>query len=208
MILNSPLFAGLIAGFGTLVTGWFAIKVFNLQKSNEKINAAVSILFEIRTAENKIDIISEKLNTNSNTDLPSVLPTNNWKNYSHLFAKDFDEDEFKLMNAFYSSCEIIQDLVSRQNNFLWIATEERGRVLQQLLGDIYLEHQKDAIVDRTKADEKFTREKDAITKFYTDEAYFYTPVKTLNGLKFQIENLQKITPTTCAVKLKKLAEVL
>jgi hypothetical protein len=60
-ILNSPLVSGIITGVFTLGTGWFAIKVFKLQKTEEKTNAAVSILFEVRNAEDKVAIISEKL---------------------------------------------------------------------------------------------------------------------------------------------------
>lgn len=105
--LNSPLFAGIIAGLATIGTGWFAIKVFKLQKETEKVNAAVAILFEIRNAESKVDIISEKLNSGSNYDLPTVLPVNSWKKLSHLFAKDFDEDEFRMINNFYNCTALV-----------------------------------------------------------------------------------------------------
>ena len=47
------------------------------EKQSEKVNAAVSIIFEIRNAENNVDTVSEKINSNSMNDLPSVLPTNN-----------------------------------------------------------------------------------------------------------------------------------
>jgi hypothetical protein len=211
--INSPFFGGMIAGLTTLATGLIAIWVFKSQKNDEKINAAVSILFEVRNAESKVNIISDKLNSNSTHDLPRVLPSNNWEKYSHLFAKDFDEDELKLINTFYNTCEIIEDLVVRQNSYIWIATEERGRVAQQLLGQIHVEFQKEVIEGGkseealNKAREKFNTQKDGVTKFYTDEQYFYIPRKTLDGLKFSIDHLQKITATTCGAKLKQLAKV-
>ncbi len=208
--IDSPFFGGLIAGIATLATGWIAIRVFKLQKRDEKVNAAISILFEIRDAEDKVKIISEKLHTNNTNDLPSILPTNSWRKYSHLFAKDFDEDELKLVNNFYNSCGIIEELVNKQNNFFWIATEERARVAQRLLADIHLEFQKDMVTggaDSEAANKtKFDRQRLGITKFYTDEEYLYTPSKTANGLKFQVNNFQNITTTTCGAKLKKLAE--
>ncbi len=139
IFLNSPFFSGL----ATLATGLIAIAVYLWQKQSEKVNAAVSIIFEIRNAETNVDIVSEKINSNSMNDLPSVLPTNNWKKYSHLFAKDFDEDEFRMINTFYNSCVLIEDLIVKQNNFIWIATEERARVAQKLLGDIHIQFQKD-----------------------------------------------------------------
>ena len=183
------------------------------EKQSEKVNAAVSIIFEIRNAENNVDTVSEKINSNSMNDLPSVLPTNNWKRYSHLFAKDFDEDEFRMINTFYNSCVLIEDLIVKQNNFIWIATEERSRVAQKLLGDIHIQFQKahhDAGNDEEKkkaALDTFNNTKAGATKFYTDEQYFYTPVKTANGLKFAIDHLQKIMATTCGSKLKKLAKI-
>jgi hypothetical protein len=208
--VNSPFFGGLIAGVATLATGLIAIWVFKSQKKDEKTNAAVSILFEVRNAESKVEIISEKLNSNSTHDLPRVLPSNNWKKYSHLFAKDFDEDEFKLINTFYNTCEIIEDLVVRQNGYIWIATEERGRVAQQLLGKIHIQFQEESMAgdEATKqAQIKFDRQRSAVTKFFTDEQYFYAPRKTLDGLKFSIDHLQRISATTCGAKLKKLAKV-
>ena len=201
----------MIAGVTTLATGLIAIRVYKNQKEDEKVNAATSILFEIRNAEDQVSIISEKMHSNTTQDLPSVLPANSWRKFSHLFAKDFDGDELKLMNGFYNACENIEDLVSNHNNFVWIAIEEKARVAQRALADIHLEYQRDIArggKDSIEANQKkFEAEKSAVTKFYGDEGYVYTPSKTLNGLKFQIDKVQKITPSTCGAKLKKLAEV-
>ncbi len=207
--VNSPLFGGLVTGLATLATGFFAIKVFKLQKADEKVNAAISILFEVRNAEEKVDIIQDKLNANSSADLPSVLPRNAWIKYSHLFAKDFDSDELKLMNSFYSSCGTIEALVNRQNNFIWVAADERARTAQRLLGDVHIEYQKDIVqgVPEIDAKTKFDAQSTAIKQFYTDEEYFYAPRKTLDGLKFEIERFSKVTTTTCGAKLKKMATV-
>lgn len=209
--LYSPLFAGIIAGLATIGTGYFAVKVFWLQKESEKVNAAVAILFEVRNAENKVDLIADKLNSNNTDDLPSVLPINSWKKFSHLFAKDFDEDEFRVMNTFYNACDSIEDYVVRAKNYFWIATEERAKVAQQMLGQIHLEFQKDSVSSdptlQQGAQEKFNRQRQAITKFFTDEGYFYIPSKPAIGLKFAIDHLQRITPTSCGTKLKRFARV-
>jgi hypothetical protein len=82
-----------------------------------------------------------------------------------------------------------------------------------LLGDIHIQFQKDhhdAGNDEEKkkaALETFNNTKAGATKFYTDEQYFYAPIKTANGLKFAIDHLQKIMATTCGSKLKKLAKI-
>lgn len=207
--LYSPFFEGI----ATLATGLIAIFVYLSQKKSEKINAAVSIIFEIRNAESKVNIISEKINSSSMNDLPPVLPVNNWKKYSHLFAKDFDEDEFRMINTFYNSCEQIEDLVTRQNNFLWIATEEKGKVMQNLLGKIHTQLQEEIAnagnddAKKKSATDKFNSMRMGITKKYGDEDYFFTPNKTLSGLKFAVDHLPRITATTAGAKLKKLAKI-
>ena len=191
----------------TFVVGSLAFYIYAKQKIDEKVNAAVSILFEIRNAEEKIEIIREKLNSSNKIDLPAVLPVNSWIKYSHLFAKDFDEDELKLLNIFYNCCSNVEDLINRQNNFIWVAAEERAKTAQKLLGEIHVEFQRDISngVTSTDAGTKFKNQKEGITKFYGDEDYFYAAQKPIAGLGFEVARFQKITTTTCGAKLKNLA---
>lgn len=189
----------------TFIVGSFALFIYTKQKSDEKSNAATTVLLEIRNAESKISIISEKLYTSNHIDFPSVLQINSWRKYSHLFVRDLDQDELQLINTFYSACEIIEDLVIKQNNFVWIAAEERAKVVQQMLAKIHDEFQKKYPSDAIEAQNTFNNSKLGITKYYTDETYSYAPSKCIDGLKFQIETVGKITTTTCGSKLKKLA---
>ena len=115
-----------------------------------------------------------------------------------------------MLNTFYNSCEILEDLVCRQNNFVWIAADERARQAQTRLTEIHIEFQRDAISGvggPSAAKQKFDAEKAAITKYYTDEEYFYAPAKITSGLQFHLQGLQTITSTTCGTKLKFLASV-
>ncbi len=194
----------------TFIVGSLAFYIYTQQKVDEKINAAVSILTEVRNAESKIDIIIDNLNRDITSDLPSVLPTNNWRTYSHLFVKDFDTDELQLINAFYNACEIIEDFVNRQNNFFWVTTEERAKTAQHILAEIHDDFQVEARLEgdiHPRAQQKFDDRKAGLTKYYANEAYLYAPQKTLDVLRFQTQNFQKIIPTTCGVKLKKLANL-
>jgi len=203
-----PSFANTSFYFATItfIVGSLAFYIYTKQKADEKVNASISILFEIRNAEEKIEIIREKLNSNNKIDLPSVLPVNSWIKYSHLFAKDFDEDELKLLNIFYNSCSSVEDLINKQNDFIWVAAKERAKTAQRLLGEIHVEFQRDisAGMTTTDAGNKFKNEKEGITKFYCDEDYFYAPQKAEDGLKFEVARFQKITTTTCGAKLKNL----
>ncbi|SEL62436.1 hypothetical protein SAMN04488505_102704 [Chitinophaga rupis] len=203
-IVNSNFFFASV----TFVVGCLAIYIYTEQKKDEKTNAAISILFEIRNAEEQVSIILERLNQGGQLDLPAVLQTNSWQKYSHLFAKEFDLDEFKAISDFYNTCDIIEDLVERQNNFVWFAAEERAKTAQRLLGEINLEFQRD-IFNQTHtpetAQQKFNAERESITKYYTDDGYFYAPQKCLDGLRLAVSQLQKLTITTLGSKLKKIA---
>lgn len=191
----------------TFLVGGYAFYVYAKQRRDEKINAATSLLLEIRNAESKVDILIDKLDKGVTTDLPSILPVNNWQNYSHLFAKDFDPDELQLLNNFFSACMIIEDLVHRQNNFVWITTEERAKTVQQLLARIHDDFQIEAKIDGAAAQAKFDARKRALGEFYSNEALSYAPNKILAGLKFQTQNIEKITTTPCGSKLKKMAQL-
>ncbi|HVB19831.1 MAG TPA: hypothetical protein VNF51_00890 [Candidatus Paceibacterota bacterium] len=194
----------------TFVVGSLAFYIYTQQKADEKTNAAITVLTEIRNAENKVDIIINELNANNTSDLPSVLPTNSWRKYSHLFVKDLDSDELQLMNSFYTSCEVIEDFVNRQNNFFWVTTEERAKTAQRVLAQIHDDFQIEAREEgdvHPIAQKKFDDRKAGLTQFYSNETYTYAPQKTLTVLKFQTQNFQKITPTVCGAKFKRIANL-
>ena len=191
----------------TFIVGSFAFYVYTKQKCDEKINAATAILLEIRNAEGKIDIIIDKLDKKNTVDLPRVLPVNSWRTYSHLFVKDFDLDDIQLLNNFYSSCEIIENLANRQNNFVWITTEERAKTVQKILAQIHDDFQKEHSIDLVVAQKRFNDRKQALNDFYANDSVVYAPEKILSGLRFQTQNLQRITPTPCGAQIKELANL-
>lgn len=192
----------------TFFVGSFALFIYTKQKFEEKGNAATTVLLEIRNAESKIELIIDKLDKKSTTDLPSVLPTNSWRRYSHLFVRDLDLDDIQLLNTFYTSCEIIEDLAKRQNDSIWISTEERAKTVQNILAQIHDDFQKDFVdFGNDVANKKFAARRDGLNKFYKNEDLTYAPEKILTGLKFQTTNLQRVASTPCGVKLKELANL-
>ena len=193
IIIFGPYFGGL-----TTIIAWLvAYHVYESQKSDEKMKAAVIIMTEIRNAENSLGIIQNKLHTGATDDFPSILWTNNWKTFGHLFAKDFDQDELQIINKFYNDCLMMEELAMRNNNFFWITTEERARITQKLLGNIAEEHYDDIASIPSK--------QKLILDAFNATINIYAPQKTLNGLEFYIKTLQKITPTAIWVKLKNIA---
>lgn len=191
----------------TFLVGSFALFIYLKQKSDERTNAATTVLLEIRSAESKIDIIIDKLDKKNSTDLPQVLPVNSWRKYSHLFVKNFDLDEIQLLNSFYSSCEIIEDLSNRQNNFVWVTTEERARAVQNILATIHDDFQKDSVAGDPLAKHRFDSRKIGLGEFFMNEGLSYAPEKILSGLRYQTQNIKRITTTPCGAKLKQLANL-
>lgn len=194
---NSNFFVGL----ATIITGGVVIFLYWRQKRSFKINAAKTILIEIRAAEELIPRIKELVEKQTVIDLPSILSTNNWRIYSHLFVADFDQDELRLLNSFYTQAESIEEFVKRNNNFFWITTEERARVYQQKLGQIIL----DSINDVTEDGVPAKRQK--LLDLYNVNSVEYTPSKPFLSIKENIDNMQFITTSSCGLKLKKLAKL-
>ena len=182
----------MFAGLATILTGAVVIHIYLRQKREEKVQAARIIIQEIREAEDKVDIVTEKMHSGATNNLPPVLPVNNWRKYSHLFAKDFDQDELKLINGFYSNCEIIHDMVGKQNNFFWITTEERARVVQNKLADLLFSEAQNV---------------DTLLDKYSRHPYSYAPQRTLDEITFAIGQFKKISIASCGQKFKHLSDL-
>ena len=198
-------FQYIFSGLATIITGTVAIIIYFIQKRNNKIQAARMLLTEIRTAEEQIEIIKEKITSGRIiTDLPnSIFPTNNWKKYAHLFVSDFDQDDLKLMNSFYDYGEQIEDFSVRNNNYFWITTEERARVTVQMIAKFVDE-------SFTESDKEYyiKNKKQLFTDGMDNHNTPYSPIKTLDGIKNLISRIQTITTSSTGTKLKKLANLI
>lgn len=197
---NSNFFVGL----STFITGLAAFGVYLWQKQDRKVNAARIILSEIKTAETKIDQVKKRLSGTTYDDFPSILTANSWVDSSYLFAKDFDQDELEKINNFFSNCVSIEELAKKDNNFFWVTTEERARVVQQQLPQIIA-----AAFDPTtnQIDQnKLNTLKQKFLDTISNEPYLYVPKKTVNAIQLIINNLTKITDTPIGEKFKKLSK--
>lgn len=195
---NSNFFAGL----ATILTGAVVIFIYFWQKKDSKIQAAKVLLTEIRIAEDRIDQIRDKIISDSTMDLPSVFPTENWKKYSHLFVRDFDQDELKLLNNFYDFGELIEDFAKRNNNYFWITTEERARVTVQKIAKFV-----DESFGTTNPDDNVLKRRNYISKGMDMYNQIYAPKKTLDGIRDYLPKIPKITTSSCGIKLKKIARM-
>jgi hypothetical protein len=195
--LNSNAFVGL----ATIITGAAAFAVYFRQKRDAKVNAARVLLMEIRNAEERLDVIRDKLASASTGDFPSVLNGKSWKTYSHLFVRDFDQDELRLMSDFYDYCELIDDMGRRNNNFFWVSTDEKAKVYQQTFAKLIVEASDSSDPAAAEAKRK------AIFATLDQPGFSYTPVKTTNVMRDYVAKLRPITTSTCGAKLKRLAKM-
>jgi len=200
--LNSNFFIGL----ATIVTGGVALIVYFRQKRDHKEQAARVLLMEIRTAEERIEQIRDKVATNSTTDLPLVFPTRSWKSYSHLFVSDFDHDELKLISSFYDYGELIEEFAKRNNDFFWVTTEERARVTQQQLAAI-IKDAHDSGLSPADQDAYIRERRDYISSKSDQHNSPYVPQKTINEIQIYLGKLRMITTSSCGAKLKQLADL-
>ncbi len=198
------LFVDNFTGITTLIAGSIAFWLYLSQKKDQKVNAARVVLSEIRNAERKTDEISNSL-TQWYGDFPSVLPTNSWKDYSYLFASDFDQDELELINEFYGLSELIEEAVRKDNNFFWVSTEYRAQVVQGKLVELI----EKALNTRTKQidSKKLADLKLSILDTFSNDQYSYSPIKTRNLLTTYLGRTRKITTTSAGSKLKKIAHI-
>lgn len=200
--------------FQTLVVGGAGVVTFIVylrQKRDKRIQAARLLLIEIRTAEERIAQIKDRVEAGSgDSDFPSVFPTKSWKIYSHLFISDFDQDEIKAIASFYDYGEIIEEFAKRNNDFFWVTTEERSRVIQQKLADLVFHTKYPAT---PPAEESPTPEihlinlKQSLLDAFANDTYTYTPVKTINEIKKYIVKVEKLTTSSVGIRLKRLAKL-
>jgi hypothetical protein len=197
---NSNFFVAL----STFLTGVAAFLVYSWQKKDNKTNAALIILSEIRSSEGKLGLVKKRLTGSTYEDFPSVLPINSWSKFSYLFAKDFDQDELDKINTFFSNCQSIDEMANRDNNFFWITAEERARVVQQQLPQIVV-----ASFDENsgKIDEaKLQTLKQTFLDTVSNETYAYSPKKTVNAITLLIDTTVRLTDTPISIKFKNIAK--
>jgi hypothetical protein len=198
--LNSNFFVSLTT-FLTVITAFW---LYKRQKNDNKRNAALIILSEIRNAEMKLKIVKKRVSGNTYDDFPLVLTINSWINFSHLFAKDFDQDQLDRINSFLATCQSIDEMANKDNNFFWITAEERARVVQQQLPQLVA-----AAFDSNTNEidqNKLNILKQTFLDTISNETYAYSPQKTVKAITSLITNTEKIIDTPIGEKFKKLSK--
>lgn len=200
--LNSNFFIGIV----TLITGLAVWVVYKFEKSGQKVQAARVLLTEIRTAEERVGQIRDKITAENIRDLPIVLPIKSWKTYAPLFISDFDQDELNLLNSFYDYAELIEEFAKRNNDYFWITTEERARVTVQKIADFSAEAISN-FPDNMAQDSYVETKRKQLSQLLDSQNVPYTPVKTIDGIKILLAKIPAVTTSSCGTRLKKLAKL-
>lgn len=205
--LNSNFFQSLTTGLVVFV----AIYVYKQQKNDSKKDAANSILLEVQNAERVIQKIKDSVKKDSLEVDVSVLQSNSWSKHKHLFSRDFDGDEWDLLDNFYNKAALLDDAIRYNNSAFANDVEAIRSNKQRVLADYVvelLEKNKNG-TDPKALIEDFESRAKLFDQIYMDKQgeYMYKPVKPVNDAKLYLEDLPKITTSTVGLKLKQLAGI-
>jgi len=193
--LNSPSFSTLVV----LISGLFAFSVYFLQKRNEKKDAATIIMSEIRTAEQAILGI---LNSKRIAELSIILPNNTWVSRKHLFVRNLDQDEYNLVNDFYTKCSMAENYRLFYYNTLNESVTSKSNHLQVSLIEIMLESIKNG-----NGKIEYENRKNQLIDMANAENWLFAPNRPTTTLIEYITNMRNVTNTSAGEKLKKIARL-
>ena len=182
-------------GIVTFLTGIIALGIYLLKKRDAKINAARAILGEIQHAEIAIDEIK---NTGLGGNLTSVLQTNAWAQFGHLFMRDLDFLEQRAILNFYNTCKILQRIVEFRQNERLLQLQEGGFELQRRIIDLSLQ-ENDV--------ENYSRKVEQMKNRYHSSTYWFEQNGSKEIILNAAQKIEKVSVTSAGITLKKIAKI-
>lgn len=197
--LNSNFFIALVTGLSATV----AILLYNKQKNESKQRAAILLINEIRNAEAAIGLVKDTLTQNPGASLPeiTVLPENSWNKFSNLFTKDFDQDQIRLINKFYSDAERVNYIVTQSNNMFLVNVLNRASAIQHANVNLLAnaKHKANVVKLIAEFEERLWR-RDASPSIYTPQGF-------TDQLNKYLIDIQFLLSTPVGEKFKKIAKL-
>lgn len=189
------------SGLATILTIGGAIYLYLKSKRENKQQIATLLINDIRNANTAIEAIKDAFNNPTNKFIPdiTVLSENNWKKFSYLFSRDFDEDEMRNMNKYFNNIERISYLVNQHSNLFLLQISSRMAALQgtniNLLSSAASERQ--AKENIAELDRRFANN-DISTSPYEPNLFYY-------NLEKYLPEIPSILMTLAGKKLKQIA---
>lgn len=187
------------SGLATILTIGGAIYLYLRTKKESKQQIATLLINDIRNANTAINAIKDAFN-NPVKSIPeiTVLSENNWKKFSYLFSKDFDEDEMNQMNKYFNNVERISYIITQHNNLFLIHISTRMAALQG--ANINLLSNADTV------EEARSKIKELDDKFATNISNSpYEPMGFYNNLEKYLPEIPNILISSAGKKLKQIA---
>lgn len=212
--MQSEVLAIYIQTIVTLVVGLFAWAIYLSQKNEHKRDAANAILLEIQSGEDAIKKVRDAVRKEHLDVDISVLPSESWSAYKHMFVRDFDKDEWEMISDFYNKAPLIDGAI-KYNKTAFASDVEQIRTNKQRVLATYAEEAVRAVVfateneeiDTKKIQEDYKAKAGAFDRLYMEQQrdFQYTPLKPINDVKLYLTDFPKLTTSTVGVKLKSIA---
>jgi hypothetical protein len=188
--VNSNFFVALATFLSVLVVIW----IYKRQKEDEKVKAAKIIWVEIADAENLLD--NFKKNGIHLTNNRQIISVNSWNKHKHLFAHEFDERELKLIDNFYTECELINRELDEAYN-LPVYWQDKAR----LIAEKHINFS-----ENSKNLQEYEIKK-ASLKLFEEDTYWWQPSGPKQQMIERVKLTQYVSSTQTGEKLKKIAQL-
>lgn len=202
--LNSQFFIALI----TLLTGSIAYGIYRKQRMDAKRDIANSILSEIQYAENALERVKDYIRDTDKSDISiQIIQQNTWTTYKHLFASDFDRDEWKCINNFYNNALLLDETLKQSNTVFNDNAAAIRTNMQRVVADLIEVTVVNMNASNLEENLKSLNEKlGYFSSLYEEKKsdFIFTPAKYLNDAKRTLEDIKPISTSTAGARLKKL----
>lgn len=188
--LNSNFFVALVTFLSVITVIW----IYRKQKEDEKVKAARIIWVEVIDAENLLDNI--KNNGINLTNIRQAIPTNSWSKHKHLFAHEFDQRGLKLIDNFYSECELLNKELAEAYN-LPLYWQDKARIIAE-------KHISYSELSKTKQEYEA---KKASLELFEQDSYWWQPNAPKQQMVERVKLIQYISSTPTGEKLKDIANL-
>jgi len=164
------------------------------QKENEKVKVAKIIWVEITDAQNLLDNFKKNgINLVNNRQIISV---NSWNKHKHLFAHEFDERGLKLIDNFYTECELVNRELDEAYS-LPMFWQYKARVIAE---------KHITFSENSKNLQEYELKK-ASLKFFEEDTYWWQPNDPKQRMIERVKLTQYVSSTPTGERLKDIAQL-
>lgn len=182
------------------VVGLFVFFMYLINLRNDLKKAATILIMEIRDVEKAIKSLSDQQKHDSYYFTTPVITNNSWDSYKFMFIKKLDQDEYLLINDFYSLAQRIEKERLLVVDQIIIGFETKCKAL----------HENNSLLAKELREmdiDNFSRECSKVAdRIYIDTPGFeaHLPKQLITIL---LGSIQFVSTSTASSKLKKIARM-